>query len=176
MTIGLSPAADGKVGCIRLVDLGTSTDPHFSTYATTTNIQPTSVSQDGAKPYTPPSGRKINMLEIGVPYSKEKEDEIKTETKIVLAHGYGAGSGFFFQNIESMAKIPNSRLYVLDWLGMGRSSRPTFHIPSSETKSTETRVAAAESFFISSLEDWRQKMGLEKMVLVGHSFLGPVGA
>ncbi|GAC95145.1 potential mitochondrial protein [Pseudozyma hubeiensis SY62] len=208
MTIGLTPAADGKIGCIRLVDLGsadtvTSTPskslPGSANASLTSspavkstagsnlpvpadapldepilndNLELTPTPQDGVKPYTPPSGRKLNMLEIGIPYSKEKEQQIKSETKIVLAHGYGAGSAFFFQNIKSMAQIPDSRLYVLDWLGMGRSSRPTFHIPSSETKNVESRVAAAESFFISSLEDWRAKMGLEKMVLVGHSLGG----
>lgn len=209
MTIGLTPAADGKVGCIRLVDLGGSAtgsptsarkslpgstassiagspavrptadtglpvpdDANLDGPAINDNLELAPTPEAGVKPYTPPSGRKINMLEIGIPYSKEKEQEIQNETKIVLAHGYGAGSAFFFQNIESMAKIPNSRLYVLDWLGMGRSSRPTFHIPSSETKNTDRRVAAAESFFISSLEDWRSKMGVEKMVLVGHSLGG----
>ncbi len=105
------------------------------------------MSQDHIKPYTPPSGRKLNMLEIGIPYSKDKEEQIKNETKIVLAHGYGAGSAFFFQNIKSMAEVPNSRLYVVDWLGMGRSSRPTFHIPSSETKSTDTRVCGRRELF-----------------------------
>ncbi|TKY87073.1 hypothetical protein EX895_003750 [Sporisorium graminicola] len=209
MTIGLTPASDGKVGCIRLVDIGSSTSlsaqavnkslPGSASASLTSspsvrptaanglpnpsdaaldepvlndNLELTQTLQDGVKPYTPPSGRKINMLEIGIPYSKGKEAEIENETKIVLAHGYGAGSAFFFQNIQSMAQVPNSRLYVLDWLGMGRSSRPTFHIPSSETKNVDTRVAAAESFFVSSLEDWRAKMGLEKMVLVGHSLGG----
>lgn len=206
MTIGLTPAADGKVGCIRLVDIGSSTSTtanastsntastsHSASPAVVTtsdnrlalpldapldepllndNLELTQTPHDGVKLYTPPSGRKLNMLEIGLPYSKDKEETIKNETKIVLAHGYGAGSAFFFQNIKSMAQVPNSRLYVLDWLGMGRSSRPTFHIPSSETKNIDTRVAAAESFFVNSLEDWRSKMGLEKMVLVGHSLGG----
>lgn len=215
MTIGLRPAVDGKVGCIRLVDLGDSTSstsqpasgqasanslpPSASTSLTSSptvrlaaedglhlpagtsldgqpilndNLELTPTPQEALKPYTPPPGRKLNMLEIGIPYSKDKEQEIKNETKIVLAHGYGAGSAFFFQNIKSMAEMPNSRLYLLDWLGMGRSSRPTFHIPSSETKNVDTRVAAAESFFISSLEDWRSKMGLDKVVLVGHSLGG----
>lgn len=204
MTIGLAPAADGKVGCLRLVELGSSSiynkslpgsasasltsspavrstaenglpvpnDAPLDEPVLNDNLEPAPTQQNGVKPYTPPPGRKINMLEIGIPYSKDKEEAIKNETKIVLAHGYGAGSAFFFQNIKSMAEVPNSRLYVLDWLGMGRSSRPTFHIPSSETKNVDTRVAAAESFFTSSLEDWRSKMGLEKMVLVGHSLGG----
>ncbi len=36
-------------------------------------------------------------------------------------------------------------------------------------KDVAARVTEAEAFFIDSLEDWRQKMGLDKMTLVGHS-------
>lgn len=183
MTMAATPAADGKVGCIRLVDIGSTTRSELDNdepqmpedYAETGGLNDNlelAPTHDGVKPCVPPSGRKLNMLEIGLPYSDENEEKIKGETKIVLAHGYGAGSAFFFQNLRSMAQVPNSRLYVLDWLGMGRSSRPTFHIPSAELKTVDSRVEAAESFFVSSLEDWRHKMGLEKMVLVGHSLGG----
>lgn len=34
------------------------------------------------------------------------------------------------------------------------------------------RVKEAESFFIDSLEEWREKMGLETMTLIGHSIGG----
>lgn len=51
---------------------------------------------------------------------------------------------------------------------MGRSSRPPFHIKASK-KDIPARVAEAESFFVDSLEDWRQQMHLEKMTLIGHS-------
>lgn len=55
---------------------------------------------------------------------------------------------------------------------MGRSSRPTFHIPSSALHSDKTRVEAAEGWFVESLEEWRKKAGIEKMTLVGHSLGG----
>ncbi|KAF5393773.1 hypothetical protein D9757_000245 [Collybiopsis confluens] len=90
---------------------------------------------------------------------------------VVMLHGYGAGLGFYFRNFLPMAHWASKRntsVYALDWLGMGRSSRPPFHVKASK-RDVEARVSEAESFFVESLEDWRQKMRLDKMTLVGHS-------
>lgn len=54
---------------------------------------------------------------------------------------------------------------------MGRSSRPAFRVKA-KRDDIAGRVFEAESFFIDSLEEWRKKMGLEKMTLVGHSLGG----
>ncbi|VDC02591.1 unnamed protein product [Peniophora sp. CBMAI 1063] len=92
----------------------------------------------------------------------------------VVLHGYGAGLGFFFLNFPALAKWAGTRgapVYSLDWLGMGRSSRPPFRIHAKRTD-TPARVAEAENFFLDSLEQWREKMGLDKMTLVGHSLGG----
>ncbi|KAJ4472232.1 alpha/beta-hydrolase [Lentinula aciculospora] len=89
----------------------------------------------------------------------------------VMLHGYGAGLGFYFLNLLPMAQWAskhNTSVYALDWLGMGRSSRPSFHVKASK-KDIPARVTEAESFFVDSLEDWRQKMQLDKMTLIGHS-------
>ncbi|KAJ7579240.1 Alpha/Beta hydrolase protein [Mycena floridula] len=89
----------------------------------------------------------------------------------VLLHGYGAGLGFFFQNFNILAQWAGRRgtsVYAVDWLGMGRSARVPFTVKASR-KDTKARVEEAESFFVDSLEDWRVKMGLEKMTLIGHS-------
>lgn len=59
-------------------------------------------------------------------------------------------------------------MFAVDWLGMGRSSRPPFRIKA-KRDDIDGRVSEAESFFIDSLEQWRQRMGLDKMTLVGHS-------
>lgn len=89
----------------------------------------------------------------------------------VLLHGYGAGLGFFYLNFPTLAKWAGkhgSAVYALDWLGMGRSARVPFTIKA-KRDDIPGRVAEAESFFVDSLEEWREKMGLETMTLVGHS-------
>lgn len=62
-------------------------------------------------------------------------------------------------------------MYALDWLGMGRSARVPFTVKA-KRDDIDGRVAEAEAFFIDSLEEWREKMGLDKMTLVGHSLGG----
>ena len=92
-----------------------------------------------------------------------------------------ADDRFFFRNWESVADqtaATGKRTFFLDWLGMGLSSRPSASLLSGPSTSTDPavavpqRVSRAEHFFISSLESWRQAVGLDKMVLVGHSLGG----
>ncbi|EJD52315.1 alpha/beta-hydrolase [Auricularia subglabra TFB-10046 SS5] len=89
----------------------------------------------------------------------------------VVMHGYGAGAGFYFMNFETFGKWAGRRgspVFLLDWLGMGRSARVPFEVKAKKTD-IDGRVREAESFFIDSLEQWREKMQLPKMTLVGHS-------
>jgi cardiolipin-specific phospholipase len=86
-------------------------------------------------------------------------------------HGYGAGLGFFFLNFPALAQWAGTRgtsVYAVDWLGMGRSARVPFRIRAKRDDISE-RVREAESFFVESLEEWRERTGLEKMTLIGHS-------
>ncbi|ORX38070.1 Alpha/Beta hydrolase protein [Kockovaella imperatae] len=112
----------------------------------------------------------INTLEIS---SKENQN---SKEAVVVLHGYAAAMGFFFRNWDSIAQSANSTgrpAYFLDWLGMGLSSRPEPHLLSSPANApVPARVARAEHFFLSSLESWRERVGLDKMVLVGHSLGG----
>uniref|UniRef100_A0A8D3D5L4 1-acylglycerol-3-phosphate O-acyltransferase ABHD5 n=1 Tax=Scophthalmus maximus TaxID=52904 RepID=A0A8D3D5L4_SCOMX len=57
-------------------------------------------------------------------------------------------------------------VYALDLLGFGRSSRPQF---SSDPE-------GAEEQFLAALEEWRVKVGLEEMVLLGHNLGGYLSA
>lgn len=101
-------------------------------------------------------------------FSVERMGE-DTNNSLVLLHGYGAGLGFFYKNFEALSRVPHWKLYALDLLGMGRSSRPSFRI---NAKDKETKVREAENWFVDALEEWRIKRGIDKMTLLGHSLGG----
>ena len=83
-----------------------------------------------------------------------------TNLPLVMVHGFGGGLGLWAMSIDALAK--NRPVYVFDLLGFGRSSRPRF--------STDPQEAEVE--YVNSIEQWRQQVGLEKFVLLGHSFGG----
>ena len=83
---------------------------------------------------------------------------------LVLMHGFGAGLGFFILNYKYLSQKRN--VYAIDLLGFGLSSRPKFPNDPIET----------ENMFVESIEQWRIKMGLEKVNLLGHSFGGYISA
>ncbi|KAF8057920.1 1-acylglycerol-3-phosphate O-acyltransferase [Scenedesmus sp. PABB004] len=73
---------------------------------------------------------------------------------LVLMPGYGAGTGFFFRNLDGLAKA--FQVFAVDWLGTGLSGRPDF---------TPADRAGTEAFFLDSLNAWRAKAGLSKFIL-----------
>ncbi|KAJ2501654.1 hypothetical protein GGH96_001727 [Coemansia sp. RSA 1972] len=103
-----------------------------------------------------------------------RNNERKPRHSLVITHGYFTGLGFFFRNYRELSQVPDWDVYSVDWLGMGRSSRPKYL--SKRGESEDARVAHAESFFVESLEEWRQRMGIERMTLCGHSFGGYMSA
>lgn len=61
-------------------------------------------------------------------------------------------------------------MYSLDWLGMGRSGRPDpSELAPPKNAGLDERVTNAEGFFVESLEAWRVKEGVDRMMLIGHS-------
>ncbi|KAF8607641.1 alpha/beta-hydrolase [Ceratobasidium sp. AG-I] len=117
-------------------------------------------------------GRYLNMFTITPVESEPKPTTAVTNVApTVFLPGYGAGIGFFYQNFGALgdwAAKRNSSVYALDWLGMGRSARVPFKVHA-KREDIKGRVNEAESFFLDALEEWREKMGIEKMSLVGHS-------
>jgi len=85
----------------------------------------------------------------------------KGTTPLVMIHGYGASGVFFYKMFKQLSE--HYKVYSIDLLGMGSSSRPEF---------TAKNVAEAEKFFVDSIEQWRIAMGFEKIILAGHSFGG----
>ena len=94
---------------------------------------------------------------------------------VVLVHGFGAGFGLWYRNIKGIADlVPHSRVFAIDLLGMGRSSRPPFP---KYIEGNELVVNQAIDFFVDSLESWREQQDrLEKFTLVGHSMGGYLAA
>jgi len=101
-------------------------------------------------------------------FSVERVGE-DVDNNLVMLHGYGAGLGFFYKNFEPLSRMPKWRLYALDMLGMGRSSRPPFRI---HAKDREEKITEAESWFIDALEEWRIEKKIDRFTLLGHSLGG----
>ncbi|KAM9738224.1 LOW QUALITY PROTEIN: 1-acylglycerol-3-phosphate O-acyltransferase ABHD5-like [Menidia menidia] len=83
---------------------------------------------------------------------------------LVLLHGFGGGVGLWAQNLDALSG--GGPVYGLDLLGFGRSSRPHFSCD----------PAGAEDQFVSALEEWREKVGLQEMLLLGHNLGGYLAA
>ncbi|KAK2830136.1 hypothetical protein Q5P01_018067 [Channa striata] len=88
----------------------------------------------------------------------------QTRPPLVLLHGFGGGVALWAQNLDSLSS--SGPVYALDLLGFGRSSRPQFSAEAEE----------AEEQFLEALEEWRKKVGLEEMVLLGHNLGGYLSA
>lgn len=101
-------------------------------------------------------------------FSVERVGE-EVEENLVLLHGYGAGLGFFYKNFEGLSRVKGWKLYALDMLGMGRSSRPPFRV---HAKDQAGKITEAENWFIDALEEWRVLKKIDKFTLLGHSMGG----
>jgi cardiolipin-specific phospholipase len=101
-------------------------------------------------------------------FSVERVGE-EVEENLVMLHGYGAGLGFFYKNFEGLSRVKGWKLYALDMLGMGRSSRPPFRV---HAKDQAGKIAEAENWFIDALEEWRVLKKIDKFTLLGHSMGG----
>lgn len=110
------------------------------------------------------SGKNRALNEFSVERIGENVDQ-----NLVMLHGYGAGLGFFYKNFEGLSRVRGWKIYALDLLGMGRSSRPPFKL---HAKDKKTCITEAENWFIDALEEWRVERKIERFTLLGHSLGG----
>ncbi|XP_071762559.1 (Lyso)-N-acylphosphatidylethanolamine lipase [Centroberyx gerrardi] len=89
-----------------------------------------------------------------------KPAEQAPKTPLVMVHGFGGGVGLWIRNLDTLSRW--RPVYAFDLLGFGRSSRPSF----------PADPAQAEEQFVNSIELWRESVGLENMILLGHSLGG----
>ncbi|KAA0718586.1 Protein ABHD4 [Triplophysa tibetana] len=108
---------------------------------------------------TLPSQNRTWTLKMTNKTSRNPTDQA-AKTPLVMVHGFGGGVGLWIRNLDALSQ--SRPVYAFDLLGFGRSSRPSF--PSDPS--------LAEEQFISSIEQWRQSLGLERMILLGHSLGG----
>jgi cardiolipin-specific phospholipase len=80
-----------------------------------------------------------------------------------------AGLAYFYRNLEPLSRKEGWGIYAIDWIGMGRSSRPS--MKPKETQEDE-RIKEIEGKFIDKLEEWRiKRLGKNaKFTLVGMYF------
>ena len=97
---------------------------------------------------------------INTIHFKCRSEHAKPALPIVMLHGFGVGLGMFIKNFDAICQCTD--VYAIDLLGFGRSSRPNF----------SRRPRKIVQQYVQSLEDWRRAVGLDRFILLGHSFGG----
>lgn len=91
----------------------------------------------------------------------EPDDPTEEErTPIVMVHGFGAGFLQFYKNLDHLHS--QRRLLAIDLPGFARSTRVSFSPDALE----------AEEEMVECIESWRKAVGVERFILLGHSFGG----
>lgn len=99
-------------------------------------------------------GPDIDLWTVQVNLSPSKQPPL------VLLHGLSGGICWWAQNFNDLSE--ERSVYAFDLPGFGRSSRPEL----------VTDDGATEEEFVHYIEEWRKVVGLEKMILLGHSLGG----
>ncbi|KAG9329937.1 hypothetical protein JZ751_028508 [Albula glossodonta] len=110
--------------------------------------------------YAPPPGVQNNLSARFVTLPTQDKIWTVTVTNRHSCKPEQTGVGLWVRNLDSLSAA--RPVLAFDLLGFGRSSRP--HFPSDP--------ALAEDQLVRSIEQWRQALGLERMILLGHSLGG----
>ena len=142
----------------------------------------------------PSSGHQLNTIFFGDEHARDGDT-------LVMTHGFGSGSGMFFENFDQLledkgqggdrAKSSGSRaggrkftaLIAVDWLGMGLSDRPSRFPLRSAHGTEESRAKSSQdsvNFFVDSFHEFAGQVGLlregKRFHLLGHSLGGYLSA
>jgi cardiolipin-specific phospholipase len=103
--------------------------------------------------------------------TEDERNDSKSEgsdVPLVCMHGFGTGLGIYYSSLPALAEKWQGSVFAIDTLGCSLSSRPRWHLE----HGAACKVSEAEDFFVDGLERWRRAVGLERMVLMGHSLGG----
>lgn len=111
-----------------------------------------------------PSNDSIWTLTVTNRNLRKKCSKPVSQTPLVLIHGFAGGVGLWIHNLDHLCQ--SRAVFAFDLVGFGRSSRPQF----------PTDPGLAEKLSVVSIEHWRLALGMERMILLGHSLGGYLAA
>lgn len=91
---------------------------------------------------------------------------------LVMIHGFGFGAALYYAAAPPLATEWPGRVFSIDQLGCGLSSRPPWPYP----RGHRCPVSVAEAYFVDAIEAWRAALSLDTIVLLGHSIGGYIAA
>mmetsp|Transcript_93499 Transcript_93499/g.250512 ORF Transcript_93499/g.250512 Transcript_93499/m.250512 type:complete len:366 (+) Transcript_93499:26-1123(+) len=156
---------------LRVMGASASTDPRAAA-----PVLPLSQAAEAALLNVVPPSAGLRVSDVDIPFGVDGRASIHTlelptegaqAPPLVLLPGYGTGAALFNQLLRSFSDRPamrSRRILATDPLGTGLSSRPSW--------TADRDVDKAEEWFVSSLESWREKQGIDEMDLLGHSLGG----
>ena len=87
-----------------------------------------------------------------------------------MLHGHSQSAANYYAVLPVLTNAVDRHVFALDMLGCGLSTREKWKHGFGE----DCDLKVAESYFVDAIEEWREKMGIEKICLVGHSMGGYV--
>eukprot|EP00457_Paulinella_chromatophora_P003242 gb/GEZN01003248.1/.p1 GENE.gb/GEZN01003248.1/~~gb/GEZN01003248.1/.p1 ORF type:complete len:662 (+),score=79.26 gb/GEZN01003248.1/:91-2076(+) len=130
------------------------------TRAATTNNTATTTSEIDASSSS--NGAGTNRSSSNSSSSSSAGATLSKKPVLVMCHGYASGKAVLASTFVLL--LPHFQVYALDWRGFGRSDRRHTFRASDPQETID--------YFLSSLERWREEMGIARMALFGHSMGG----
>lgn len=86
-------------------------------------------------------------------------------TPIVLIHGYAQSASQFYAAAPVLSKQYPGPVHAIDHIGCGLSTRDAWI----GGFGNDSDLKKTEAIFVDALEQWREAMGIERMILAAHS-------